>query len=66
MERCCYSPGIPSPPVILLISDCASALLGRLWALADRVFAPYADYRRRAEAAGREIPIVRLLPRAAS
>jgi deazaflavin-dependent oxidoreductase (nitroreductase family) len=32
----------------------------RLWALADNVFAPYADYRRQAAAAGREIPIVQL------
>lgn len=35
----------------------------RLWGLADRVFAPYADYRREAAAAGREIPIVQLTPR---
>jgi deazaflavin-dependent oxidoreductase (nitroreductase family) len=35
---------------------------GRLWALADRVFAPYATYRRRAAQAGRTIPIVQLLP----
>jgi deazaflavin-dependent oxidoreductase (nitroreductase family) len=35
----------------------------RLWALADRVFAPYADYRRRAAKAGRTIPIVQLTPR---
>jgi deazaflavin-dependent oxidoreductase (nitroreductase family) len=35
----------------------------RLWALADRVFAPYADYRREAAAAGRKIPIVQLVPR---
>jgi deazaflavin-dependent oxidoreductase (nitroreductase family) len=33
---------------------------GRLWALADRVFPPFADYRSRARAAGRTIPIVRL------
>lgn len=32
----------------------------RLWALADRVFAPYADYRRMAAAANRTIPIVQL------
>ena len=32
----------------------------RLWALADRVFAPYATYRREAAEAGREIPIVQL------
>lgn len=35
----------------------------RLWALADNVFAPYADYRREAAAAQREIPIVQLVPR---
>jgi deazaflavin-dependent oxidoreductase (nitroreductase family) len=33
----------------------------RLWALADRVFAPYATYRRQA---GRTIPIVQLTERA--
>jgi deazaflavin-dependent oxidoreductase (nitroreductase family) len=32
----------------------------RLWALADRVFAPYAAYRREAAKASREIPIVQL------
>ena len=35
----------------------------RLWALADRVFAPYAVYRREAAAAGRTIPIVQLIAR---
>lgn len=35
----------------------------RLWTLADRVFAPYAAYRREAAEAGREIPIVQLAPR---
>jgi deazaflavin-dependent oxidoreductase (nitroreductase family) len=35
----------------------------RLWALADQVFAPYADYRRDAARASREIPIVQLTPR---
>jgi deazaflavin-dependent oxidoreductase (nitroreductase family) len=35
----------------------------RLWALADRVFAPYAAYRREAARAGRTIPIVQLTPR---
>ena len=35
----------------------------RLWALADRVFAPYADYRREAARAGRSIPIVQLVVR---
>jgi deazaflavin-dependent oxidoreductase (nitroreductase family) len=35
----------------------------RLWQLADRVFPPYAEYRKRAERAGRVIPIVQLTPR---
>ncbi len=35
----------------------------RLWALADRVFAPYAAYRREAAKAGRTIPIVQLTTR---
>jgi len=35
----------------------------RLWALADRVFPPYAAYRERAARAGRTIPIVQLAPR---
>ncbi len=35
----------------------------RLWGLADRVFPQYADYRRWAAEAGREIPIVQLVPR---
>jgi deazaflavin-dependent oxidoreductase (nitroreductase family) len=32
----------------------------RLWSLADRVFAPFAKYRRQAAATGREIPLVQL------
>jgi deazaflavin-dependent oxidoreductase (nitroreductase family) len=35
----------------------------RLWALADRVFAPYAAYRREAAKANRTIPIVQLTER---
>lgn len=35
----------------------------RLWALADRVFAPYAAYRREAAKSNREIPIVQLSER---
>jgi deazaflavin-dependent oxidoreductase (nitroreductase family) len=35
----------------------------RLWTLADRVFAPYAAYRREAAKAGRTIPIVQLTAR---
>ena len=34
----------------------------RLWALADRVFAPYAAYRREAAKANRTIPIIQLTP----
>ena len=36
------------------------AELDRLWTLADRVFAPYAAYRRDAAKANRTIPIVQL------
>jgi deazaflavin-dependent oxidoreductase (nitroreductase family) len=36
----------------------------RLWTLADRIFAPYAAYRREAAKANRTIPIVQLAPRA--
>lgn len=35
----------------------------RLWALADRLFPPYAAYRERAARVGRTIPILQLLPR---
>jgi deazaflavin-dependent oxidoreductase (nitroreductase family) len=35
----------------------------RLWALADRVFPPYAAYRERAGRSGRTIPILQLVPR---
>ncbi len=35
----------------------------RLWALADRVFPEYADYRERAAKAGRTIPIFQLVAR---
>ena len=35
----------------------------RLWALADRVFPPYASYRTTAARAGRKIPILQLTPR---
>ncbi len=34
----------------------------RLWQLADRLFAPYAAYRREAAKVGRTIPIVQLTP----
>ncbi len=40
--------------------ECSRA---RLWELADRVFPPYAAYRERAARAGRNIPIVQLVPR---
>lgn len=36
---------------------------GRLWTLADRVFAPYATYRREAAKANRTIPIIQLTAR---
>jgi deazaflavin-dependent oxidoreductase (nitroreductase family) len=35
----------------------------RIWALADRVFTPYANYREEASMTGRTIPIVRLTAR---
>jgi deazaflavin-dependent oxidoreductase (nitroreductase family) len=35
----------------------------RLWSLADRVFPAFASYRENASAAGREIPVVQLVPR---
>jgi deazaflavin-dependent oxidoreductase (nitroreductase family) len=35
----------------------------RVWALADRVYPPYVDFREEAGKAGRAIPIVRLVPR---
>jgi deazaflavin-dependent oxidoreductase (nitroreductase family) len=35
----------------------------RLWELADRVFTPFADYRRSTAEAGRVIPIIQLSPR---
>ncbi len=35
----------------------------RLWTLADRVFAPYAEYRREAAQVNRQIPIVQLTAR---
>jgi deazaflavin-dependent oxidoreductase (nitroreductase family) len=38
----------------------------RLWKLADSVYPPYVDFRERAAKAGREIPIVQLVPRAES
>lgn len=47
-----------------VVSD--EAELRRLWALADRVFAPYATYRREAARADRTIPIVQLTALASS
>ena len=35
----------------------------RLWALADRVFPPFATYRREAAKAGRRVPVVQLTAR---
>jgi deazaflavin-dependent oxidoreductase (nitroreductase family) len=35
----------------------------RLWSLADRVFPPFAKFRRRATRSGRTIPLIQLTPR---
>ena len=51
--------GIPMRATV--VSD--EAERRRLWTLADRVFAPYAAYRRDAAQANRTIPIVQLTPR---
>lgn len=51
-----------TPMRATVVSDAAER--DRLWALADRVFAPYATYRREAAQAGRTIPIVQLDPSA--
>jgi deazaflavin-dependent oxidoreductase (nitroreductase family) len=51
--------GIPMRATV--VSDKAER--DRIWGLADRVFAPYATYRREAALAQRTIPIVQLLPR---
>jgi deazaflavin-dependent oxidoreductase (nitroreductase family) len=51
--------GIPMRATV--VSD--EAERHRLWTLADRVFAPYATYRREAARANRTIPIVQLLAR---
>lgn len=53
--------GIPMRATV--VSD--EAECRRLWTLADRVFAPYAAYRREAARAKRTIPIVQLTPREA-
>jgi deazaflavin-dependent oxidoreductase (nitroreductase family) len=50
--------GIPMRATV--ISDQAEC--DRIWALADRVFAPYATYRREAAKVNRTIPIVQLTP----
>ena len=47
-----------------IVADEASR--ARLWELADHVFPPYADYRRRAAVAGRTIPIVQLVGQAST
>jgi deazaflavin-dependent oxidoreductase (nitroreductase family) len=44
-----------------LVED--EAARARLWQLADRVFPAYGTYRERAARAGREIPILQLVPR---
>jgi deazaflavin-dependent oxidoreductase (nitroreductase family) len=51
--------GVPMRATV--VSD--EAERSRLWALADRVFAPYAAYRREAAKVNRTIPIVQLMPR---
>jgi deazaflavin-dependent oxidoreductase (nitroreductase family) len=51
--------GIPMRATV--VRDEAERL--RLWKLADRVFAPYAAYRREAAKASRTIPIVQLTVR---
>lgn len=51
--------GIPMRAMV--VSD--EAERHRLWTLADRVFAPYATYRREAAQANRTIPIVQLTAR---
>jgi deazaflavin-dependent oxidoreductase (nitroreductase family) len=50
--------GIPMRATV--VSD--EAECDRIWALADRVFAPYATYRREAAKVNRTIPIVQLTP----
>jgi deazaflavin-dependent oxidoreductase (nitroreductase family) len=51
--------GIPMRATV--VSD--EAECQRLWTLADRVFAPYATYRREAARANRTIPVVQLVAR---
>jgi deazaflavin-dependent oxidoreductase (nitroreductase family) len=51
--------GIPMRAIV--VTD--EAERRRLWALADRVFAPYGAYRREAAKANRTIPIVQLSSR---
>jgi deazaflavin-dependent oxidoreductase (nitroreductase family) len=53
--------GVPMQAAV--VSD--EAERQRLWTLADRVFAPYAAYRREAAKASRTIPIVQLIRREA-
>lgn len=47
------------PMRAMVVSD--EAERQRIWRLADRVFAPYATYRREAATANRTIPIVQLV-----
>ncbi len=49
------------PMLATVVSD--EAECHRLWALADRVFAPYATYRQEAAKANRTIPIIQLSAR---
>lgn len=48
------------PMRAVVVEDTAER--ARLWALADRVFPAFAIYRVRADAAGRTIPLVQLVP----
>ena len=50
-----------TPMRATVVSD--EAECQRLWTLADRVFPPYAKYRREAAKANRTIPLVRLTKR---
>ncbi len=58
-----------NPDVVLSGTPMRATVVGdederrRLWALADRVFAPFAAYRRDAAKANRTIPIVQLTAR---
>jgi deazaflavin-dependent oxidoreductase (nitroreductase family) len=50
--------GVPMRAEIVPDSD-----RGRLWELGDRVFPPFASYRKSASTGGRTIPLIQLTPR---